>query len=139
MREVILVRPEEPENTGLVARLASNFEFQLRIVDPVFNLREARKTANNSQKKIREATIHSTIEEAKKSSGSIYGSRPDGDPLQQVDFPRECSILVGPESHGLDNSELAICKKTVAIETEGYSSLNQSHAAAILMYEISVV
>ncbi len=48
MRAVILVEPEKPENTGFIARLCENFEFELRIVNPQFNLSKARKTANNA-------------------------------------------------------------------------------------------
>jgi len=51
MHTAILVEPEIPENTGFIARLAANFDFSLRVVNPDFNLEEARKTA----KKIRES------------------------------------------------------------------------------------
>ena len=58
MNTLILVEPEIPQNTGFIARLCENFEFDLRIVNPEFNLEEARKTASNAQQKIRDVRIY---------------------------------------------------------------------------------
>jgi len=46
------------------------------------------------------------------------------------------SIMVGPESSGLSNDELERCDAVAHIDTSDYSSVNQSHASAILMYEL---
>ena len=64
MRKLVLIEPEIPENTGSIARLAANFYFELRIVNPQFNLAEARKTAKNAQNKLRDARIYEKVEEA---------------------------------------------------------------------------
>ncbi|PSH00884.1 MAG: hypothetical protein BRC30_01170 [Nanohaloarchaea archaeon SW_7_46_7] len=34
MKAVVLVEPEIPENTGFIARLADNYDAELRIVKP---------------------------------------------------------------------------------------------------------
>jgi TrmH family RNA methyltransferase len=47
-------------------------------------------------------------------------------------------ILLGRESSGLNNSELQRCDLVVIIDTKTqYSTLNVSHALAILLYELS--
>jgi tRNA C32,U32 (ribose-2'-O)-methylase TrmJ len=135
MEKVVLVEPEIPENTGFIARLASNFEADLRIVKPGFNLSEARQTANKSQEKIRESKIFEEFKESIKDLEHVVGTKPgEGSPL--VDFqPRQnSSLVIGRESSGLKTSELELCDSNVYIETGDYSSINQSHAAAILMH-----
>ena len=134
-RTVILVEPEKPENTGLIARLAANFEFDLEIVNPDFNLSECRKTARKAQDKLRDAVIHQSLEEAVRDKKNVIGTKPDrGNSLVTTEKTEKVTIVVGRESSGLSNAELDLCNSTVHIETGSYSSLNQSHAAAVLMH-----
>lgn len=47
-------------------------------------------------------------------------------------------LLLGPEDHGLRVEELERCDLVVRIPTHsGYSSMNVSHAAALLLYELA--
>lgn len=137
MSSVLLVRPETPEHTGFIARLADNFEFDLKIVNPGFNLSEARKTANNGQKKLREAEIFENVEEAVKQLGPVIGTKPGCEPLSSCKLSSEYSVMIGPESSGLKNIDLELCDLNVEIDTPGYSSLPQSHAAGIMMHAVS--
>ena len=138
MRSVILVEPETPENTGFVARLCSNFNFELRIVNPGFNLEKARKTANNSQKKLRTARIFDSFEDAREDLDYVVGTKPGkGSDCREFQFRENTSIALGRESRGLAHDELEKCDAVVNIPAKGYSSLSLSHAASILMYEAS--
>ena len=138
MRKIVLVEPEEPENTGFIARLCSNFDFQLRLVNPEFNLEEARKTANNAQGKLREAEIFETVEEAIKDLEYVVGTKPDkGSELSNFTFRENTSIMLGRESSGLTNQELELCDATIHIKAD-YKSLNLSHAASIMMYQSQI-
>ncbi|MFB6145298.1 MAG: RNA methyltransferase [Candidatus Nanohaloarchaea archaeon] len=135
MAAVVIVEPEIPENTGFIARLASNFEFDLRIVNPEFNLSEARGTASKAQEKLREARIYSSVEEAIEDLDYIIGTKPGkGISLKRFQPRENSSIMIGRESSGLSNEELGMCDALVHIDTGEYSSLNQSHAAAVVMH-----
>ena len=135
MEKVILVEPEQPENTGFISRLCENFNADLRLIKPEFNLSETRKTANNAQKKIREARIYDSLEEAVKDLDHVVGTKPGrGSPLKQFKPRENTSLVIGRESSGLKNEELELCDSVVHIETGKYNSVNQSHAAGILMH-----
>ena len=136
---LVLVEPEIPENTGFIARLCENFGFKLRIVNPDFNLKEARKTASKAQSKLRDARIFDDVEQAVEDLNFIAGTKP-GKGVSLEDFtPRgDTSLMVGRESSGLTNEELDLCDAVVHIQTGEYTSLNQSHAASVLMHRFFV-
>jgi TrmH family RNA methyltransferase len=139
MNTLILVEPEIPENTGFIARLCENFEFDLRIINPDFNLEEARKTASNAQQKIRDVRIYEESSDAVEDLDFVVGTKPGkGTSLQSFEPKSNTSIMVGRESSGLTNEELELCDATVHIQTGSYDSLNQSHAASILMHRFFV-
>lgn len=135
-QKIILVEPEIPENTGFIARLAANFEYSLRIVNPGFNLSEARSTASNAQEKLREAEIFGNVEEAIEDLDYVAGTKPGrGRKMQSMETREGLNLMIGRESSGLSGEELDLCDAVTYIETGGeYSSINQSHAAAILMH-----
>jgi tRNA/rRNA methyltransferase len=137
MHTAILVEPEIPENTGFIARLAANFDFSLRIVNPAFNLEEARKTAKNAQKQLRNAEIFESVEDAVDDLDYVVGTKPGrGQSVEEFEPNQNTSVMIGRESSGLSNKELDLCDAVVHIETSGYSSLNQSHAAGILFHKL---
>lgn len=133
--KVILVEPEIPENTGFTARLAANFEYDIRIVNPEFNLSEARSTASRAQEKLREAEIFDSVEEAVRDLDYVVGTKPGrGRRMEQMEPRKGISIMIGRESSGLSGEELELCDAVTHISTGDYSSINQSHAAAILLH-----
>ena len=139
MEKVIIVEPEIPENTGFIARLVANFDAELRVVNPEFNLSEARKTASGCQDKLRETEIFDTLGEAIEDLEYVVGTKPGrGAGIDGFRAPENTSLVIGRESSGLSNSELEMCDAVVHVESGGYSSLNQSHAAAILMHKIFI-
>jgi len=138
MRSVILVEPETPENTGFIARLCSNFGFNLRLVNPDFNLKDARKTANNAQDILRSAKLFDSLEKALENVDFAVGTKPgQGSNCREFQFRENTSIVLGRESSGLTKEELELCDTVVHIPAEGYGSLNLSHAASVIMYEAS--
>lgn len=138
MRKAVLVEPEIPENTGFIARLASNFDYELRIVKPEFNLSKARKTASNAQEKLRRAEIFESVEDAVEDLEYVVGTKPGRGKEASSFNPREnTSLMIGRESSGLKNEELEMCDAVIHISTGEYSSINQSHASAILFHSLS--
>lgn len=138
MRSVILVEPETPENTGFIARLCHNFDFDMRLVNPGFNLEESRSTANNAQQVLRDAVIFDSLEEAIEDLDFVIGTKPGrGVECGSFEFKRNTSIVFGRESSGLTKRELEKCDATVHIQASEYESLNLSHAASIVMYQAS--
>jgi len=138
MRSVVLIEPEIPENTGFVARLCHNFDFNLRLVNPDFNLEASRSTANNAQNILREAKIFDCFEEAVEGLDFVVGTKPSkGIECREFKFRENTSIVLGRESSGLTREELGKCDATVHIQASNYPSLNLSHAASILMYQAS--
>jgi tRNA/rRNA methyltransferase len=134
-RKIVLVEPEIPENTGFIARLSANFGYEIRLVNPEFNISEARKTASNAQSKLREATIFDTVEEAVNDLNYVVGTKPGrGQKIEEFEASAETSIMIGRESSGLTEKEIELCDAVVHISTEEYSSINQSHASAIFMH-----
>lgn len=135
MKTVVVVEPESAENLGFIARLAENFEFDVRLVSPKFNLEESRKTANNAQEKLRNARIFDTAVEAIEGLEFIVGTKPGkGISSKEFSFRDNTSIMLGRESSGLTKEEIRLCDAVVHIDAS-YDSLNLSHAASILMYE----
>jgi len=138
MKAIVLVEPEIPENTGFIARLCANFGFDLRVVNPKFNLAKARSTANNAQEKLRDAEIFGSLTQATEDLDFVIGTKPGkGISSKEFQFRENTSIVLGRESRGLTKKELEKCDATVHISTKGYDSLNLSHAASVLMYEAS--
>lgn len=138
--KAVIVEPEIPENTGFIARLAANFGYDLRIVNPDFNLSEARVTASKAQDKLRDAEIYGSVEEAVEDLDYIVGTKPDrGREVKEFEPRSGLSIMIGRESSGLTRDELDLCDAVVHISTEEYSSINQSHAAAILFHQLTEV
>jgi len=134
---VVVVRPEKPENTGFIARLCANFDAHLRVVEPCFNLSKARQTASRAQNKLNNARIFEGLDDAVQDLEFVLGPKPGrGRPISDVAATRDASVVIGPESSGLSNTELCLCDGVTHIETADYSSLNQSHAAAVLMSQL---
>jgi tRNA/rRNA methyltransferase len=138
MEAVILVEPQIPENTGFIARLCSNYNAEMRIVNSEFNLSESRDTAANAQNVLDEAEIFEKLENAVEDLDFVVGTKPGcGTGLQNFQPRSNTSLVLGREDSGLSNEELEICDAVVHIDTPGYSSMNLSHAAAVLMHEFA--
>lgn len=149
--EIVLVEPETAGNVGAVARAMQNFGFKkLHIINPKCDVlgKEAMDRATHAKSILNAAKIHKNLDFLKKFQTVAATTARIGTDynIKRTPFlPREldkrmsgrCAILFGRESSGLKNEELAKCDFAVTIPTDGNSSLNISHAAVIVLYELN--
>ena len=152
---VILVEPSFEESIGFVARAMKNFGLSnLHIVNPIAILGpEGRSRGGHAQDVLDSIVHHGSIEEALQgidlSIGTTAQKSYDSSNLVRKPMtPKELSTMVmsgsgtvgivfGREGTGLTNSELNKCDATVTIPASSeYPTLNLSHAAAIVFYEL---
>jgi TrmH family RNA methyltransferase len=152
---VVLVEPEFEESIGFVARAMKNFGLKtLRIVKPIAKLSVAgRMRAGHAQNILDSMTIHSSLTSALNEADLSVGTTAQTSHstftlLRRPISPRELgevlhnttgtvAILLGREGTGLSNNELGLCDLIVTIPAASqYQTMNLSHAAAIVFYEL---
>jgi tRNA/rRNA methyltransferase len=152
---VILVEPSFEESIGFVARAMKNFGLSnLHLVNSIAILGpEGRMRGGHAQDVLDSIAEHTSLEEAlegvelsvgttaQKSYASSNLVRKPMTPKDLVSIVREQSgtvgIVFGREGTGLTNSELGQCDATLTIPASSeYRTLNLSHAAAIVFYEL---
>lgn len=153
--DVILVEPEFEESIGFVARSMKNFGLrQLKVVNPIAKLSDyGRMRAGHAQEILDNISSHSSLKDALDETDLSVGttaqiSHFSANLLRRPVTPKELATVVrstegkitlvfGREGTGLNNIELGICDVTMTIPTsEKYRTLNISHAAAIVFYEL---
>ena len=148
---VILVEPEKADNVGMIARAMKNFGFdRLRIVSPMFESFDRAIAASMRARDILEgAEILTTLDEARRdvdvligTTGAVskYSYHRRAAPLREfvssLSWDATYGVVMGRESVGLTNEELAMCDVVVTIPTsEEYPSINLANATAIVLYE----
>ena len=148
---IILVKPQLPENIGLVARAMDNCGLKdLIIISP----REkwpndlAIKASANSKIIIEQTKIYISVEEAllnfhfviAMSARKRFLQKPFQNNLNQLfeQFPynKKTAIIFGPENSGLSNEDLMLADIIFNIDlSKTNTSLNLSHAVLILSYK----
>lgn len=158
MISFILISPENPGNSGAVLRSMKNFDFSsLMLIDPKFDLhnddfRNRAKWANDLVKKVKvrkydlkklrkdfDYLIATTAKLGRDYNILRSPINPEqlAEKLSKLDKKTKIGIIIGRESSGLNNEEIKICDFTVTIPTsKKYGTMNMSHAATIIMYEI---
>jgi tRNA/rRNA methyltransferase len=141
------------ENIGAVARSMKNFGLEeLRIVDPRdgWPNQAAMATSAHAADIIKSAKIFSSFEEAISDLNFLYATtarnrymnKPAVTPREmvaEINTNIKTGIVFGPERTGLLNEELVLCNKIVTIPiSEKFPSINISHAAAIIFYELFI-
>jgi len=149
---VALVEPEHEVNVGHIARLMKNFGLkELLLVNPKFDLDKAKIFATRG-KDLLEKAKQIKFNELKRfdlligttaipASSRLNLVRDSIDPEHLVRIlankNSNLCLVLGRESTGLANEELAKCDIVVNIDTPTqYATLNISHALAILLYAI---
>lgn len=153
---LVLNRPKYPGNVGSIARCAKNFGIAQMIlvggreldVDEMLPL-----STHCAADIVREIRHCDTLEEALggfryivgttarrgKARGPLLSPREAAGQLAALAPENEAALLFGPEDAGLSNEDLRFCHAVVRIPTaEDFTSLNLSHAAMILCYEVFV-
>lgn len=150
---IVLVDTKTPANIGATARCMMNMGLsRLILVDPPKDEdSDARKLAAGAHEFIEKAAVFPTLAEAVAGHGLVIGtSRHPGRMRQNIKTPREMAeqvipilaknrvaIVFGNEVNGLENSDLALCHEIAAIpSSDGFPSLNLSHAVMIIAYEL---
>jgi len=152
---IVMVSPRYKGNLGFVCRVMANFGFSdLWLVGPRADRdsREAKERAVHAHGILSQARVVETLTEAlvgidvaigttARSNPGFARRRAALDPAELLSLlPSEGSValVLGPEERGLSNEELEGMDLLVTIPCSGsYPSMNLSHAASILLYELS--
>ena len=153
---IVLVEPRHHINVGYVARIMKNFGVsRLLMVNPIYDMEEARRYAMHGYH-ILETAISTNFEELRRNSRMLVGTtalkassrlnivRDTISPIRLAelihDIPKKENIYIvfGREASGLKNSELQMCDIVLTNDTgTDYTTMNISHALAIILYEIT--
>jgi tRNA/rRNA methyltransferase len=152
---VILVEPAFEESIGFVARAMKNFGLSnLHLVNPLASLGEnGRARGGHAQDVLDSARFDESLQDALEGVDLSVGtsaqrSFSEANLLRKPMTVRELRSVVqttsgtvglvfGREGTGLSNEELGLCDGIVTIPTATeYQTLNLSHAAAIIFYEL---
>jgi len=153
MIHIILLGIEHPGNLGAIARVMKNFnQKNLILIDPKCSPKdqEAKNRAKHANdlltktkiQSIRSLKSYDYLIATTAATGTDYNlPRSPITPEQlTINLPKKgkIGILIGRESIGLSNEEIALADLTVKIPTSNqYPTLNIAHATAILLYELS--
>ena len=149
---IVLVRPQLPENIGMVARVMNNFSLKdLILVKPRENWLNdksvnAAKKANNI---IKNAKVYNNLDNALKKFTYVisttnrrrYLNKKSTNDFKKITSviktSQKVAILFGPENSGLSNEDLRLSNLIFSINTNNRSnSLNLSHAVTIVCHKV---
>ncbi len=149
---IILVRPQLPENIGMVARVMHNFGLKdLIVVSPKDNWlnNKSINAAKKANKIIKNIKVFNDLETALSNFSYIVATTNRKRYLEKnytndlklikskIIVNKKTAILFGPENSGLSNEDLRLSDILFTIETSSKSnSLNLSHAVAILCHKL---
>ena len=151
-----MIEPAFEESIGFTARAMKNFGLEaLHLVNPSTVLaREGRMRGVHAQEILDSIMVHGSLLDALKGLNLVVGTtaqkaHSDSNLIRKPMSPRELArvlssltgavgIVLGREGTGLNNHELSLCDTLVTIPAvDEYPTLNISHAAAIIFYELS--
>ena len=153
MISIVLIEPETAGNIGFIARAMKNFGLKdLVLINPKCKLDEdAIRFSKHSKNIIKKAKIKNksylkTYDYLIGTTAKLgTGYNIPRTPLSPIQLAEKLSkikkskiaLLFGRESLGLTNKEIELCDFIVSIPTSPkYTTMNISHAASILFYEI---
>ncbi|MBY0354134.1 MAG: RNA methyltransferase [Rickettsiales bacterium] len=151
---IVMVRPQMGENIGAVARAMMNFGLtDLRLVAPRdgWPNPKAHEMAAHADYLIEQARVYATVAEALADRQYVLAasarervmSLPDYSPEAAASLLHHCAhagestaLLLGPESTGLSNDDMAFAHGIVCIPTDPANhSLNVAQALVVLAYQ----
>jgi tRNA/rRNA methyltransferase len=154
---IILVEPQQPDNVAAIARVMASFNFNyLILVNPLLNVNDIRpEISRGGTKIIDNMKVIQTLEIVRKEHDLLIGTTAKKsitnsytkdhiniDEMKNTltNYNGKIGIIFGREDRGLSNEELSFCDVSLRIETsKEQSALNLSHAAAIILNNISQV
>ena len=147
---VTVVGAEYPVNLGYTARLLKNFGVRrLYLVDPNVDMRAASVYASHGAdilkdaevvtlarvRKIHDLLLATTAIRARRGANVGRTAIKPEEAVSRILAADSSSIVFGRDTTGLTNEELSLCDLVTSVDTRtDYSTLNVSHAAAILLY-----
>ena len=147
---IVLVRPQLPENIGMVARAMDNFGLEnLILVNPreIWPNDIAIKSSANSKNIVIKAKVFQSLNEALSnfhfiiatSNRKRFLNKPYLNDMEQLfnQFPQDkrTAFLFGPENSGLSNEDLLLADLIFNINTaKSNTSLNLSHAVLLISF-----
>jgi len=151
----ILVRPQLGENIGASARVIKNFKFEnLRIVKPrdKWPNKKAIVTSVGAKDLVYNSRIYKDVNSAVKDLHIVFGTTSRMRSINKTNLNlrdtlkiiiknfksnKKIGLLFGSEASGLSNEDLVNTNYLINIPTNrNFSSLNLSHAIAIIAYEL---
>lgn len=141
MLHVIFFEPRIPGNTGAAIRLSANTGAMLHLVDPLFDMEDAKlRRAGLDYHDLANTRVHATWQDClAQVPGRIYAFTAHTPTLYtQVAWRGDDALLFGPEPTGLPDQILAderISGRVRIPMVEGNRSLNLANSAAIGLYE----
>ena len=149
--EIVLVNTQLPENLGATARSMLNFQFErLRVINPKFSLDNEKiiPVCAGADKVIKKIKVFEKFSDSIKDFNYVIATsnRVRSQKKNEISFRKlkeiisknfKVAIVFGPEKSGLDNEDLSLCEYTIKINSnQKFSSLNLSHAVAIVCYNL---
>lgn len=153
---IVLYKPKYAGNVGSIARAAKNMGISNMIVvgKADFDREEMQQRSTHLAADVLDSIQYfPSIEEALgsfnyvvgttarlgKARGPFIAPRAAAGDIADISQQNKVALLFGPEDTGLANEELRLCHAVVTIPTSReFTSLNLSHAAMILCYEIFI-
>ena len=149
---IVLVRPQLPENIGMVARVMNNFSLkELIIVNPRENWLNDKSinSAKKADKIISKVKVYNSLSDALKKFTYVIattnrkrfinkkGTNNFRHISKILNNYKKVAFVFGPENSGLSNEDLRLSDLIFSINTNNNSnSLNLSHAVAIISYSV---
>jgi len=149
--EIVLVNTQLPENLGATARCMLNFQFEkLRVINPKFSLDNEKilPICAGADRVIKNVKIYENFSDSIKDFNYVIATsnRVRSQKKDEISFIKlkeiilknyKVAIVFGPEKSGLDNEDFSLCDYTIKINSnQKFSSLNLSHAVAIVCYNL---
>ena len=149
--EIVLVNTQLPENLGATARSMLNFQFErLRVINPKFSMNNEKiiPVCAGADKVIKKIKVFEKFSDSIKDFNYVIATsnRVRSQKKNEISFRKlkeiisknfKVAIVFGPEKSGLDNEDLSLCDYTIKINSnQKFSSLNLSHAVAIVCYNL---
>jgi len=140
---IVLVRPEIPQNTGNIGRLCVNCDCRLHLVEPLgFSLEDKYlKRAGLDYWRHLEFKVHKSFDEFinREKPRKIFFFSTNGEKnLWECKYPSGSYLVFGNESSGLPEELYSkYRRKLVKIPMPGKNSrsMNLANAAAVVLYE----
>ena len=149
---IILVRPQLPENIGMVARVMENFNLnELIIVSPreKWPNKKSLESSKKAKTIIKNTKVFNSLPEALSKFQFVVATTNTKRFLEKkiiksfsslnsfVKINKNTAILFGPENSGLSNEDLRLANYLFIINTsKKNTSLNLSHAVSIVSFKI---